>query len=415
MKKLIFTVLLGCFTAAAGAQTPSALDFYKQQLTAFPGQNTSANRAYAAALADGLNTWAIQHADHAQLHEALLLKARLELRAQQPGAALVTLMRLRYLFPHVQDELLTPLFEQAVADLPKNYRPVATRAFTAARESTTPAKNEADALFVFSKLAGKSFYAPATQAFEQFFQHYSTYTGNNEVALWYGDLHRLNGNYLAAIAQYQKAGALYPNSPYKAASLRLVGDIYADNLKDTAAATQAYTQVLRDYPGSSETGIVYKHMAILDENNKQYDSALINYDKAIELLGAKTAAYDAYRGKADVFVKLKDYQSAYNQLHHTAATFQANKTYYTECLLKAATLAKKDLRDNTRYTQTLEKLLASGPGADKTPQLMYDLAAAYEQMGQTQKAKTVYQKLILAYPTDKRAASAQSRLNRLTK
>ena len=74
----------------------------------------------------------------------------------------------------------------------------------------------------------------------------------DKVELWYGDLHRLNGNYLAAISQYKKAGELYPATPYKAASLRLIGDIYADNLKDTANATAYYTRVLREFPGSSE-------------------------------------------------------------------------------------------------------------------------------------------------------------------
>ena len=82
-------------------------------------------------------------------------------------------------------------------------------------------------------------------------------------------------------------------------------------LKNTEKATEAYTRVLREYEGSNEIGIVYKHMAIMDENNKNYDSALINYDKAIELLGTVPSAYEAYHGKADVFVNRREINTCF--------------------------------------------------------------------------------------------------------
>ena len=197
--------------------------------------------------------------------------------------------------------------------------------------------------------------------------------------------------------------------------MRLIGDIYADNLKDTANATAYYTRVLREFPGSSETGVVYKHMAILDENNKQFDSALINYDKSIELLGNTKAAYESYRGKADVYVKTKNYGEAYNTLLKTANVFSADEEKCTFSLLEAANVAKKRMHDQTKYMQALEKALVAHPAGPRAPQIMFDLASAYEQQGRNTQAIEIYKRLIINHPTNKLASRAQGRLNRLQK
>ena len=268
-------------------------------------------------------------------------------------------------------------------------------------------------LLMRSCYCGDDFYPAAAQAFENFFVRHPFYERNNEVELWYGDLHRGNKNYLAAIAQYKKADALYPNSPYKAASLRLIGDIYADNLKNTAAATEAYTTVLRLYPNSSETGIVYKHMAILDENNKQYDSALINYDKAIELLGDSSAVYEAYRGKADVYTKTNQHENAYNVLHRAAELSNISKEQAADALAEAAKIAHKKLKDETKYVQSLDKAVLLAPNDPKTAQRMCEIGDSYTKQGKLTKAQEVYKKLILQFPTSKYASSAQGKLTRL--
>lgn len=418
MKKLGLIILLGVFGVnvwAADAQ--EALNFYKKELSSFPVKSTRETRAYALSLAEGLNTWVLQHEKDGSVPTARLLQARLLAKAQEHGAAFVTLLQLRYMFPQIEVASLQSGLDESLNGLDKNSRQAAKDFFDKGVNSiaTTPQMQEADSLYVFSKLSGKNFYPAAVQAFERFFVRYPDFPGNNEAELWYGDLHRLNGNYWAAIAQYKKADALYPNSPYKAASLRLIGDIYADNLKDTDAALNAYTTVLRLYPKSSERGIVYKHMAILDENNKQYDSALINYDKAIELLGDVTAVNEAYRGKADIYLKTKQYEQAYNVLHQAAVLSNLSKKQAVQSLQEAAKIARKRLKDEGKYTQLLEKAILLAPGQPETAPLMYELGNAYEKQGKTAQAQEIYKKLILQFPTSKQASGAQSRLDRLNK
>ena len=414
---LTFAVLACAASCVCAADAAASLDFYKKQALTLPAEPGKEERAFAKTLADGLGTWVKQNPKQPAVKDALLLQARLYVRAEDYNRALVTLFKLRHMYPEMDLSVLNPLMADAVLSVNSKQRDQATALFTStlSADEKTPAQRQAQALFALSKLSGRELYEPSTQAFEDFFAAYPDYESSDLVELWYGDLHRVNGNYLAAISQYKKAGELYPKTPYRAASLRLIGDIYADNLKDTANAMGTYTQVLREFPGSSETGVVYKHMAILDENNKQYDSALINYDKAIELLGTTPAAYEAYVGKADVYTKTKNYDAAYNTLHQTAQAFAANDAQSTESLLKAADLARKKMRDQSKYIQSLEKALLTHPQSPQAPQIMYDLGRAYEQQNRDAQAVEMYKKLIISHPTDKIASSAQSRLSRLEK
>lgn len=414
---LTFAVLACAASCVCAADAAASLDFYKKQALTLPAEPGKEERAFAKTLADGLGTWVKQNLKQPAVKDALLLQARLYVRAEDNNRALVTLFKLRHMYPEMDLSVLNPLMADAVLAVNAKQRDQATALFTStlSADEKTPAQRQAQALFALSKLSGRELYEPSAQAFEDFFSAYPDYESSDLVELWYGDLHRVNGNYLAAISQYKKAGELYPKTPYRAASLRLIGDIYADNLKDTANAMGTYTQVLREFPGSSETGIVYKHMAILDENNKQYDSALINYGKAIELLGTTPAAYEAYQGKADVYTKTKNFDAAYNTLHQTAQVFAANDAQSTEALLKAADLARKKMRDQSKYIQSLEKALLTHPQSPNAPQIMYDLGRAYEQQNRDAQAVEMYKKLIISHPTDKIASSAQSRLSRLEK
>lgn len=414
---LILSAVLIAAPAVKAADMAAALDFYKKQALTISADPTRDERAFAKTLADNVGTWVSQNPGQAATADALLLQTRLYLRAQDNANALVSLFKLRKVFPSADANTLKTLLPQAAEAVKADSRETANQLFALPlpADTDTEADREAEALYALSKLPGRTLYAPAAQAFETFFALHPKYENGDKVELWYGDLHRLNGNYLAAISQYKKAGELYPATPYKAASLRLIGDIYADNLKDTANATAYYTRVLREFPGSSETGVVYKHMAILDENNKQFDSALINYDKSIELLGNTKAAYESYRGKADVYVKTKNYGEAYNTLLKTANVFSADEEKCTFSLLEAANVAKKRMHDQTKYIQALEKALVAHPAGPRAPQIMFDLASAYEQQGRNTQAIEIYKRLIINHPTNKLASRAQGRLNRLQK
>lgn len=416
MKK--YTLILIAFTAlsAYAAEPLKTLEYYQQQEALLTSPNSREERAWAKSLADGLGTWVKQNPSNTNAPQALLAQARLYLQAQDKARALIALLTVKKLYPQVDMGAYQNMISEALTAVNEPARNTeGTKAFAAGTVPAETPDREASILFALSKLPGRNVYEPATVLFENFFVKNPNYAKNDQVELWYGDLHRVNGNYLSAIAQYKKATALYPNTPYRAASMRLIGDIYADNLKDTPNAMAMYTQVLRDYPNSNETGVVYKHMAILEENNKNFDSALINYDKAIELLGATDSGYEAYRGKADVYTKTRNYEDAYNMLHQTANAFVMDQNKHTEALVDAANVAKKRLHDDTKYTQSLEKALFKFPSNNQSAEIMYNLAQTYEKQDKKIQAMDMYKRLILAHPADKYASKAQGRLQRLEK
>ena len=418
MKKigLFFTV---CFLApgAIAQSETTPLAFYKQQADRLTTAANRDQRAYAKTLADNLGTWIMQHPADENAPQALLTQGRLYLLAQEKADALIALLKVSKLYPQIsladQKNTIQELLQ--VVDEPTRSAD-GLRAFSISTGSATSwAEREAAVLFALSKLPGRTLYAPAAAAFESFFLRYPSYEQNDQVELWYGDLHRANGNYLAALSQYQKVAALYPLTPYRAASLRLSGDIYADHLNDTNRARALYNQVLQTYPDSNETGIVYKHLAILEENDKNYDVSLAYYDKAIRTLGSSPAAFEAYTGKADVYKKRKDFDSAYRELQQAGNVFAGNEKYRTQALLAAAQVARKNLRDDIKYTQSLEKILATAPSDPRSDEIMYELGQAYERQNRTAPAVEMYRKLVLRQPNGKYAAKAQGRINKLQK
>ena len=261
----------------------------------------------------------------------------------------------------------------------------------------------------------KGTYEPVNDLFDAFFLSYPNSKLTDKLTLLQGDWHRQNGNYNAAVLAYKKVNELLPDTPYKAASLRMTADVYAGDLEDYETAAALYAQVLKQYPDSNETGVVYKHLAVMEENRKDYAAAMGWYDKAIAALGQRPAAYEAWTGKADVLQKNKDYQAAYNTLLQAAELFKEDESKYVSALEQAAELAQHRLKNPSLRAGALEKVLLAYPAAQSAPQVLYDLGYTYEQMGKNAQAEETYKRLIINYPTDKYASRAQSRLSRLEK
>lgn len=417
-KKNLLPALAACLLAAPALTAQTAqdtLNYYKKQ-AAVKSETRRTDRAFAAALAQNVGAWLRVNPQDQAAKDALLLQYNLQKRADEYPAALVSLLKIRFYYPSQADiNLLNTNVDAVMNETDKKQKGNALAALAADTADLDRAEKEAALLEALVNIKSGKLYAVSAAEFEDFFVRNPKYAQNDKLELLYGDLHRQNGNYLAAVSQYKKVAELYAKTPYKAASLRMVGDVYADNLRDTETATAIYTSVLRQFPDSNEVGIVYKHMAIMDENNKNYESAVINYDKAAELLAGQEPAYEALRGKADVYLKTKDYQSAFDTLQAAAEAFRADEPKYADSMRKAAEVAQKRLKDGNLQTVTLEKILLAYPKTQHAPEIMYDLAYAYEKQGKAADAIGVYKKLIVSYPTDSYANKAQGRLSRLEK
>lgn len=416
MQKILLSVLLLALAVSAGAkEAEDALRFYQAQAR-LTSDNRRQDRAYAAALADALTVWQKRFAKEPQAKEALLLQADLFARATEYPQALSTLVKAHYLFPAANDSaLLSTRVESVMNELDKTQKGQALKLLAADTASYKEQQKREAFLRALYSIKTPDLYAATVEEFENFLAEEPEYAQNDKLEILLGDLHRRNANPLAAAAQYKKVAALYPKTEFRAASLRMAADVYADDLKDTQTATAMYNEVLKRYPDSVEVGVVYKHLGIMEENNKHFDNAIAYYNKAIEHLAGQPAAYGAMQGKADVYAKMKDYQSAYTMLLQTAETFKADESKYVATMLKAANVADRRLKDRSQKSVTLEKILLAYPQNQRAPEIMFELGYCYEKQGKNPQAAAMYKKLIISNPTDAYAGKAQSRLDRLEK
>ena len=416
MKKLGLIILIGAFAFPLWAAEDATLSFY-QRAAAAKGKNAKQDRAFSAALARDVAQWTVSHEGNAEMKTALLMQADFYQRANEQANALLALYQVRFYFPSAQDvALLSTQLETIMDSLNRAQKAQALKLLAVDTTDLEGLKARRAALLTHLVQAElKNTYAPSVTLFEEFFTQYPTYEAMDKMTLLYGDLHRQNDNFLAAITEYKKVYELFPSTVYKAAALRMMGDVYAFGLKDYETATALYDQVLKEYPGSAETGIVYKHLAVVTENQKQYDSALGYYDKAIAELGNQSAAFDAWQGKADVLGKTKEYQAQYNTLLKGADAFSTEESQYIALLGQASEVAKKRLKSPTQQTVALEKILRVYPQTQRAPEFLYTAANSYEKQGKAPQALQLYKQLVIHYPTDKYAGRAQGRINKLEK
>lgn len=415
MKKLISTALLCALCSGLFAANDATLSFYQKQ-SLMKGNTSREDRAFAAALARDTALWIAAHPQDPEVKTALLMQADYYLRAREEAKALVTLYQVRFYFPAAQDlTLLSSNVELAMENLNRSQKAQALKILATDTSALTAMQKQTVLLETLVKGKLEKIYEPVADLFEDFFTKNRDYAGNDKLTLLYGDWHRQNGNYNAAVLEYKKVNELFGDTPYKAASLRMAADVYGGDLEDYETAIALYNQVLKQYPDSAEKGIVYKHMAVMEENRKDYGAALAYYQKAISELGAKPAAYEAWTGKADVLIKNKDYQAAYDTQIKTAELFASNEEKYVNALTSAAETAHRRLKDPAQQAAALDKILLVYPQTRTAPEVMYDLGYALEKQGKNAQAVATYKRLIINYPTDHYAGRAQSRMSKLEK
>ena len=416
MKKIIAAVVLSALCLPAMAVENAVLSFYQRQAVS-KGTTSKQDRAFAAALARDVAEWVRINPQDPEVKTALLMQADYYLRAREEANALLALYKVRFYFPSDSDvTLLSSNIEVAMEELNRSEKGQALK-LLAVDTGTLPSLDQRKAALLENLVKAdlSKIYQPVCELFEDFFAQYPRYNHTDKLTLLYGDWHRQNGNFLAAVTEYKKVNELMAQTTYKAASLRMTADVYASDLKEYETAMTLYNQVLKQYPNSSERGIVYKHMAVLEENQKNYASSITYYGKAIADLGMQNIAYDAWTGKADVLIKTKQYQAAYDTLLQGAAVFSREEEKYVTLLSRAAEVAARKMKDPVQQATALDQALLTYPQTQRAPQMMYELAQAYERADKPLQALAVYKRLILQFPTDKYASKAQGRVNKLEK
>lgn len=419
MKKLQYTTLFLVFSFCTlnifAQNAVSEFTFYSKEK-----ERQSDNIKLLETLDRHLGAWLDKNYALPEADDALVLRAETEVLTKQYPKAYITLLRHKYEFPNSANSTKAKdLLMQVLNKMPKAQKQTLQKAY----EIKSVPKNTEDRIAQFlsaaTKLEIKGTYQPLNEQYESFFARFPVYDNKDKIELMIGDWERANKNYQAAIMQYKKVYDIYPSTKYKAASLRMLGDIYAGELKDYNQASYYYNNVLKNFPNSIEIATTYHHLAIMNENQKDYPSAVDNITKAAEVYlknAQKDKAYGAYLYKAELQNKrLKNYAGAVDTLNQTAELFKTDANKFTDAKNQAAEIYSSKLKDKYGELAAYESITANYPDSALAPKAAYRSGEIYESLGQNDKAKEIYQKLIVKYPADAFATKAQKRLVRIEK
>jgi len=412
MKKLLLFALCVCGVTALFAQTAEEeLKFYKHEVA------RADKKPVFIALEWDLNSWLERNPESASAPEALTLKAKVEYKAKQYTPAYLSLLKYTYEFPDRQmpKDLMSRIIDEFSA-----------KQQTELAQALAPKKlpeATADRLNAFFTAANnlnlKNSLDYLLKEYAAFFARFPEYENKDKIELLLGDLYRNNGNYLAALSKYDKVWQIYPSTKYKAASLRMKGDIYASEMKDYKLATENYKRVLSDYPNSVEVPTVYKHWALLEAENKNYASAVENAQNAYEGFlkdEQKIKAFEALMFKAEVQERnLKNYNDAVKTLKVAANTLKDVEDYYVEAKQKEAYIQAKNLKDAYAERAVMEEIALAYPKTENGVQALYRAAELTESFGDIESAREKYSHVILNRPQSRMAIKAQKRIKVIEK
>ncbi len=408
-----FLTLFCCALNLSAQSAVTELNFYKKQ-------SQGEDKKLLQSIDLQLSSWLDKNYSLPTADDALILKADVESRTKNYPAAYVTLLRHKYEFPNSANSAqAAALLSSVVENMPKNSREKLRKAYAIKSVPKDSDARLAEFLSSATQLEIKGAYDALNGEYRSFFARFPVYENKDRMELMLGDLERFNKNYQAAVMQYKKVYDIYPSTKYKAASLRMLGDIYSSELKDYNQGAYYYNSVIKNFPNSIEIATTYNHLAIMNEKQKDYSSAIDNITKAAEIYlknAKKDKAYEAYRYKAELQnKKIKDYAGAVDTLNKAADLFKTDETKYIDCKFQAAEIYSKRLKDKYGEIKAYEDIISAYPSAAQTPQALYSAGMASENLDLLPKAKDLYHKLIISHPADPFATKAQRRMNKLDK
>lgn len=413
MKKYLVLTGFLAFTLFVWAQNPT------EELTFYQKQAQDASKQTQQELVNNLQSWLDANASLPAASKALILKANLEKNLKTYPDCLITLLRYKYEFSPIEKTNVQSVLKDGVKDFPKNEQEIYNDLINR-RVPQADLPNRLDNFLALATKANlKGTYQPLVKEYNSFFKRFKNYEELDRLELMYGDLHRNNKNPYGALMQYQKVWEVYPDTKYKAAALRMQGDVYASNLKDYEKAKTIYEKVLNDFPTSLERPTAYYHLAVMEESQREYNEAVDHLGFAARLYqeqGDNDSLYDVLNFKAAIQEKkLKDYEGAAQTLKETSALFKNNEQKYIQTQLKLADLYNSKLRDNVSERKAYEDILRTYPNSKQADKAVFEIATLAKEAGEYQMAANYLERLIVNNPSSEYAGKAQRQLNSLNK
>lgn len=160
------------------------------------------------------------------------------------------------------------------------------------------------------------------------------------------------------------------------------------NAKDFAGATAVYQEVLAGDPANGMAALRLGMALASQGKTAEAEAAYIQAGENGQEAQAKKQLSNMFVKKAAAFLKAKKYQEAVD------AALKSNEYLENATAMKVAGTAASQLKKNADAVTYLEKYLELSPNAKDANQMNYTIAALAQTMGNKEKAKTYYQKIV---------------------
>lgn len=138
-------------------------------------------------------------------------------------------------------------------------------------------------------------YAKAIEKFAQLANQYPDMYRSAEAHYQMGEIYRLHlKDYTRALNEYEKVIKDYPKITYQERegfkdsltdqALFKIGKVYYENVKDKVKALDIFRRFIDESPNSCRKAAVYSYISAIQEEQKDYDSAINTIEKIIDII-----------------------------------------------------------------------------------------------------------------------------------
>lgn len=208
------------------------------------------------------------------------------------------------------------------------------------------------------------------------------------------------GRYEEAVTVYERAMSQHSDTPEAVQAARRVGEIYQYQIKNNLRALEAYENLSQQFPNSEDALLALERKADLFEEDNNYPAALIEYQKMIDLQTERKLPIDKFRYKsAAIYFKMKDYAQAQMELGNFLKDFPKSQ-WQDQALFDLA----ESFFFQKRYEEcirTYQRLIYTHAKSPLKIQAQFNLALAWEETGEWNKALDLYHSILDTHPNPK--------------
>ena len=368
-------------------------------------------------LLSDITAWLSVNSDKKNADKALELQAQIQAKMGDFKSAMLTYIKHIYSYPESTVNLTVRSQLSTLVDS-KLDRKLKQSVNNVAKGSAESKKSDrlASMLERLSEEPAAYFFEPLVREFVAFSADYPDYSRADVLQRSLARVFLAKEQPNTAVIAYEQLLAVYPDSALKASVRMDIASVLADKLKNYDRAIEIYQEVTNEHPGTAEAGQSYIQIGKLSELRKKYDLAISVYDKIIALYPKTDNAFNAFQSKASLQRKeLALSGDAVDTLNAQADMFKGDVRCVASLLL-ASEIAQKDLKDFQRSANALERVASEYPSAKEAPKALLDEGGIYEEhLGNKDKAKEIYERVIGGYAGNSNVKTAQKRIESMSK